>query len=155
MSKSPLFGLKLKLQLRVSIVLCAAWLLLYNVDAMPASASTFVGGTNVFTQVNPRTFCANAHPKCCPTAPGEVYVNYRNNLNVSVLGIVFWVVHNSIGQTVGIGAATMQLSPGANATGELVIYELAPGTYDSVVFATATSGVAISNSTSLAFTMSQ
>jgi len=49
----------------------------------------------------------------------------------------------------------MQLSPGANATGELVIYELAPGTYDSVVFATATSGVAISNSTSLAFTMSQ
>jgi len=81
------------------------------------------------------------------------YANYRNNLNVSVLGIVLWVVHNSIGQTVGIGAGTIELSPGANATAELIIYELAPGTYDSVVFAIATSGVAISNSTSLAFTL--
>jgi hypothetical protein len=142
--RSPLF-----------MAFCAAWLLLYNAAAMSASASTFVGGTGSFTLVSPPAFCTNVHPTGCPTAPGTAYANYRNNLNTSVLAIVLWIVHNGVGQTVGIGAATIQLSPGANATAEIIIYELAPGTYTSVVFAIATSGVAVSNATSLAFTMSQ
>jgi hypothetical protein len=82
-----------------------------------------------------------------------IYANYRNNLNQSVLGFVIWVVHNGIGQTVGYGAATIQPGPGANVTAVPIIYNLAPGTYDSSVFVIASSGVAISNSTSLAFTV--
>jgi hypothetical protein len=144
----------MKLQLRISIIFCAAWLLLYNVDWMSASASTFVGGTNAFTLVNPPVYCVNEHPNGCFMATG-VYVDYRNSLNVTVVGFAFWVVHNGIGQTVGFGVATIQLDAGANETAYLLIYGLVPGTYNSTIFATAPSGVAISNSTSLAFTLSQ
>jgi hypothetical protein len=82
-----------------------------------------------------------------------IYADYKNNLNSSVLGIVVWVVHNGIGQTVGYGAATIQPDPGANSTALPIIYNLAPGTYNSTLFVIASSGVAISNSTSVAFTL--
>ena len=82
------------------------------------------------------------------------FANYRNNLNASVLAIVLWVVHNNIGQTVGFGAATIDLAPGANATANPTIYSLPSGTFNSTIFAISTSGVAVSNSTSLGFTLS-
>jgi len=50
-----------------------------------------------------------------------------------------------------MGAATIQPGPGANVTAIPIIYNLAPGTYNSSVFVIASSGVAISNSTSLVF----
>lgn len=137
----------------MTVILCLACLLLSNTGAMSVSASTFIGGTTVFTLVDPPMFCANEHPNGCFQTPGMVYVNYRNNLNLSVLGIVFWVIHNSLGQTVGFGTATLQLAPGANETGYPAVYGLASGMYSSAVFAIATSGVAISNSTALAFNL--
>jgi len=82
-----------------------------------------------------------------------IYANFRNNLDSNVTGIVLWVVHNEVGQTVGIGSTTLQLSAGANATANPIIYNLAPGTYNSTVFAIASNGVEISTSTVLLFTL--
>jgi hypothetical protein len=144
----------MKPRLWVLIIFCAAWLFLYNVDAMSASASAFIGGTNVLTLAGPPLYCTNEHPDGCFTTTGNVYVYYRDNLNVTVTGFVYWVVHNGIGQTVAVGEATVLLEPGVNDTANVIIFGLVPGTsYNSAIFVTAPGGVAISNSTSLAFTI--
>jgi hypothetical protein len=139
---------------RVYAVVVVAWLFLFCLGAMSASASTFVGGTTALTLVNPPTYCANARPNGCFETPGMAYVNYRNNLNSSVLAIVLWVIHNNVGQTVGFGAATVSLAPGANATAYPIVFGLAPGAYSSMIFAISSSGVAISSAATLVFSLS-
>jgi len=115
--------------------------------------STCVGGPENWSLASPPIYCVDAHPNGCFVTPGMIYANFRNNLDSNVTGIVLWVVHNEVGQTVGIGSTTLQLSAGANATANPIIYNLAPGTYNSTVFAIASNGVEISTSTVLLFTL--
>jgi len=82
-----------------------------------------------------------------------IYANFRNNLDSNVTGIVLWVVHNEVGQTVGIGSTTLQLSTCGHAAADPIIYNLGPRTYNSSVIAIASNGVEISTSTVLLFTL--
>ena len=84
-------------------------------------------------------------------------MTYTNNVNSSVTGNVYLVARNGIGQTVYIVRCLLKLT--ANATGSCadLVYGLPylpiPITYSAQIFAVALSGVAISNSTSVMFTI--
>ncbi len=129
-----------------------AFLLFPNLLFTQTSGSTFIGGTNVFVLTAPPSFCQNDNSGCFVTN-GMLYVNYRNNLNTTVTGIVFMVLHNLKGQTLGFGAATLILAAGANGTAYPMMYNLPPGTYDASVFAVTPSGIAISASAPIVFTI--
>jgi hypothetical protein len=117
------------------------------ISSMPVSASSFVPTTDDWTPVKPAYYCGG---NC---SPGDwVVTNYRNNLDVNVSGIVFWVVHNNLGQTVKIGSGTVGISAGSNKTAYAVAFGLPPDSYNSTVFATDFSGVAISRAESFVFT---
>jgi hypothetical protein len=123
----------------------------------PAIASFPVGGISEWTLVAPPVYSPNS-----VNIAGATVVNYRNNLNTSVVGIVFAVSHNGIDQTVTIGSATLAVGANLNATAYPEILnpdpaastrDLPPGTYVVTVFAVALNGVAISNSTSVVVTV--
>ena len=95
-----------------------------------------------------------------PTSP-PVYVKlgayssfqvaYFSAMNSEVTGIIFVVVHNYLNQTVEISTSTLQLAPTAYGTANPVIFGLASGVYSATFFATQTSGVAISPTTTEPF----
>jgi hypothetical protein len=105
-----------------------------------------VGGTDVLTPVRPTSLC----PADCTPDVGVAY-DYRNNLDVNLTGIVWWVIHNSLGQTVAFGTSFVSIPAGSNLTG-YVVCPLPLGSYNSTVFATTTGGVAISSSAFVVFT---
>lgn len=76
---------------------------------------------------------------------------FQNNLDVGVLGIVIMVVHNNLGQTVFYSTATLNLTRGFSGTAYNVEIGLPPSKYQATIFAVSTSGVAISNSTTVSF----
>jgi hypothetical protein len=78
---------------------------------------------------------------------------FSNAATSSVTGIVYAVVHNSIGQTVYYTTATISPSASGTATAFLVLAGLPAGTYTVQVFATDTSGNAISVSTTTSVTL--
>lgn len=80
-------------------------------------------------------------------------ITYVNGFSTNMTGIVFMVVHNSLGQTVEISTGGLSLAAGANGTAYTVTNGLAPGQYAATFFATATSGYAISSSTNGSFTV--
>lgn len=84
----------------------------------------------------------------------SVQVTYNNGIGGNVTGIVFAVVHNSLGQTVEISTATLQLQAGANGTAYPVLFGLPSGQYSTTIFAIESSGIAISTTTTLTFTQS-
>lgn len=73
---------------------------------------------------------------------------YHNGFNSSVDGTVYIVLHNQLGQTIGIDPTTTTVPPGGNATLNPGVFGLLPpGNYSAYVFATNGAGVAISNET--------
>ena len=82
-----------------------------------------------------------------------ITISYTNLCSGNVLGIVFAVVHNMLGQTVEISTGTLQLAAGANGTAFAVVFGLPDGEYSGTLFATSTSGVALSTTTTVAFTV--
>jgi len=117
--------------------LIAAALILLPVVVMPATASTFVGGTNAWTLVAlPSTVTLRGSP--------TTEADFLNDLNATTLGIVLLVVHNSGGQTVYITAGTVSIQAGTNSTAYLTIFGLSSGTYSASVFVMLPSGTAIS-----------
>lgn len=109
-----------------------------------AEAETFVGGTADWTFVSrPTVSVLGISPAAATT--------FTNHLDVSVLGIVIMVIHNSAGQTVYYSTATLNITRGFSGTAYTVEAGLPPGIYNATIFAFSTSGVAISSSTTIPF----
>jgi hypothetical protein len=92
-----------------------------------------------------------------PDNQGPNYVfamTYANSANISLLGIVFLVVHNSLGQTLEISTGSVVLAAGANGTAFPVVFGLAPGTYQGTYFVISPAGTAMSSTSTLNFTVS-
>jgi hypothetical protein len=109
-------------------------------------ATGFIGGTDVLTPVRHVSFC----PADCTPNVGVVY-DYQNNLDVNVTGIVWWVIHNGLGQTVQWSTSMVYIPAGSNVTG-YVVAPLPLGNYNSTVFVTTIGGIAISGLATLSFT---
>jgi hypothetical protein len=82
-----------------------------------------------------------------------VEATYTNNLNFTVTGISFLMIHNGVGQTIAYSTATLIPPGGGNATAYNVVFGLPPGTYHATVFVTSVSWVALSGSSSFTFTL--
>jgi hypothetical protein len=80
-------------------------------------------------------------------------LTYLNTSNTTVIGVVFMVIHNDLGQTVEVSTATLQLAAGANGTAYLTRFGLASGAYSGTFFVVEPSGVAISTTTTETFTV--
>jgi hypothetical protein len=92
-----------------------------------------------------------------PDDQGPNYVfamTYANSANISLLGIVFLVVHNSLGQTLEISTGSVVLAAGANGTAFPVVFGLAPGMYNGTYFVISAAGTAMSSASTLNFTVS-
>ena len=126
-------------------VISLAVLVVPNVVA-PAAASPFTGGTDAWTIIGQPSIVQLSGS---PTGK----VNYQSNLNVTVLGVVFLVVHNSLGQTVYISTATASINAGKNSTAFAVIFGVPSGAYSATFFATLASGTAMSVPTSIPLTL--
>ncbi len=91
-----------------------------------------------------------------PTTIGPnkaIQTSFTNTSNSPVTAIVYAVVHNALGQTVAYSTATITANPGASATAYNILFGLAPGTYSVTIFATSTSGTAISTSSTVSVTI--
>lgn len=111
-----------------------------------AAASPFTGGTSAWTIIGQPSIVQLSGS---PTGK----TNYQNNLNVTELGIVFMVIHNSVGQTVYITTATASIASGANSTTYDVVYGVPSGSYTATFFAMLPSGTAMSTPTSVQITI--
>jgi hypothetical protein len=129
---------------RFAISALAIALLLVSSGAEVAMGDAQVGGTANWTIVGAPTFTRIG---ISPT----LETTFQNNLDVAVLGIVIMVVHNNLGQTVFYSTATLNLTRGFSGTAYNVEFGLSPGIYKATIFAFSTSGVAISNSTTVSF----
>jgi hypothetical protein len=125
------------------IAVAFALLVPVQVEAGQAPATTcsipcWIGaGTPLYAQVGPYD---------------AIWIGYTNLSNGNVTGIVFAVIHNSLGQTVDISTGTLQLPAGANGTAFAVVFGLPDGEYSGTLFATSISGTALSTTTTIAFT---
>ncbi len=117
-------------------------MLLASSGAHVAVADTQIGGTANWTTVGVPIFTKIGISPVVETT-------FHNNLNVGVLGIVIMVVHNNQSQTVFYSTATLNLTRGFSGTAYNVELGLPPGRYQATIFAISTSGVGISNSTTL------
>jgi hypothetical protein len=83
-----------------------------------------------------------------------VTITYTNNGNTTITGIVYAVVHNSLGQTVQYTTGTITPAAGASAEAFLALAGLPTGTYTVTVFVITTSGTAISTTSTVSVTFS-
>jgi hypothetical protein len=134
-------------RLGASALIAVAFVVLIPVQIQAAQASTSLNcegppwasiGNPLYTQVGPYDVIA---------------ISYTNLCSGSVLGVVFAVVHNMLGQTVEISTGTLQLAAGANGTAFAVVFGLPDGEYSGTLFAVSASGVALSTTTTVAFTV--
>jgi large repetitive protein len=83
-----------------------------------------------------------------------VVTSFTNTSNGPVTAIVYAVVHNAAGQTVAYSTATLNaVAAGGSQAAYNVLFGLAPGTYSVTIFATSTSGTAISTSSPVSVTV--
>jgi len=82
-----------------------------------------------------------------------IQTTFTNNSNAPATAIVYAVVHNALGQTVSYTTATITMNAGGSATAYDVLFGLAPGTYSVTIFATSTSGTAISGTSTVSVTI--
>lgn len=122
----------------ISSGLLIASLVLLTGLTVPASAAPLVGGTGNWTQTD--------SPVVATVASQEtIQVTFQNNLNVTVLGLVVVVVHNSQGQTIFLsGSTALNIPASQSLTAYAVIFGIAHGSYDTTIFAMTPNGVAIS-----------
>ena len=105
----------------------------------------FVGDTTDFTLTQTPSMVAIANP--------AFDLHYANDLNFTVVGIVWLVVHNASGQTVSCSTSTLSLGGGVSGNAYNTILGLPPGKYSGAVFVTSVSSVAISSPVSSNFTV--
>jgi len=116
---------------------------------------TFTVSSTSTTTCN-TTACMTASGSPTVTQIGQnkaVQTSFTNTSNAPVTAIVYAVVHNAAGQTVAYSTATITANAGASATAYDVLFGLAPGTYTVTVFATSTSGTAISGTSTVTVTV--
>jgi len=106
----------------------------------PVSAGTPILNTSSFTVLGTPSV---ANIGCCPTGQSV----WKDNLNVTALGLVILVLHASNGQTMYVTAATINPAAGGNATAYDAIFGVPSGTYSATWFVMASSGVAMSTAT--------
>jgi len=82
-----------------------------------------------------------------------IEVNYSNFASIYNMGIVFMVVHNSQGQNVEWSTCTIGIAQGGIGTAELVAFGLESGTYSATLFVVYPSGIAMSPSTTVTFSV--
>jgi len=82
-----------------------------------------------------------------------ISATFTNNSNAPQTVIIFAVVHNAIGQTVYYTTATISPAAGASATGQLVLFGQASGTYSVTIFAASTGGIALSTASTVSVTV--
>lgn len=118
-----------------------------------------------FLVVSLQTTAAASNPACisqCWTETGapvfaaldsysSFEILYVNDFNVTMAGIVFMVIHDSLGQTVEISTSFLQLEPDANGTAYPIAWGLASGLYAATFFVVSSSGYAISVTSTAAF----
>ncbi len=127
----------------VPVGIIISFLVLLLLPSVPAHASPIATGTDTVTMLNPPTYIA-----CCDAWQ----LNYKNNLDSAVEGIVFAVVHNRAGQTVFYQTATIRPGPGQNVTTYFALYQgLSGGSYNASFFVITPSGVAVSSTTTMCF----
>jgi len=137
----------------------------YVVQLQRLSPTTLLGVLNVApTLVVVGSTVKDCNTTSCFTVSGAITkdtkgsltgldATFTNAATTSVTGIVYAVVHNSIGQTVYYTTATITPPASGTATAFLVLSGLPAGTYSVSVFATDTSGNAISVSTTTSVTL--
>ncbi len=83
-------------------------------------------------------------------------MSYRSNMNSSLFGAMFAVVHNGLGQTISFSGPALYAAPYSNGTAYPTLLvetpsgypaPLSPGDYNVSIFAITMSGVAVSNVT--------
>jgi len=82
-----------------------------------------------------------------------ITATFSNNSNAPQTAYIYGVVHNALGQTVAYTTATVSPNAGASASGQLVLFGLAPGSYSVTLFAVSTSGVALSTTSTVSVTV--
>jgi hypothetical protein len=115
-----------------------------------------VSGTGTGTGVCNTTSCMAPGSVTSTNLPvGKAVVSpFTNTSNAPQTVIVYAVVHNAAGQTVSYSTGTLNNVPaGGSATSYEVLFGLAPGTYSVTVFATSTSGTAISTTSTVSVTV--
>jgi hypothetical protein len=116
---------------------------------------TFLVSSTSITTCN-TTNCLTAGSSTQTTIGPNKYVqtSFTNTSNAPVTAIVFAVIHNAQGQTVAYSTATLtNVAAGGSATAYNALFGLPPGTYSVTVFATSTSGTAISGQTTVSVTI--
>ena len=131
-----------RLQMRLIAASLALGVLIVLGAGLPAQAQTTVGGTGTWTMVGQPVFSKVGIQE-------GLEVIYHNNLDVPTQGLIIMVVHNSLGQMLGYGTATLSLNASATAVSPnlLIAFGVSGGNYSASVFAFTFSGVAISNTT--------
>jgi hypothetical protein len=112
--------------------------------------------TSTSTSTCATTNCLTAGSSTITTIGPNKYVqtSFTNTSNAPVTAIVFAVIHNAQGQTVSYSTATLtNVAAGGSATAYNALFGLPPGTYSVTVFATSTSGTAISGQTTVSVTI--
>jgi len=135
----------------------------YNVELQPVGGVTqalaspptlSIGSVNTSSCNTTTCLVANGSPAITTIGANKaVETSFTNNSNAPVTAIVYAVVHNALGQTVSYSTATITANAGASASGYDVLFGLAPGTYSVTIFATSTSGTAISTSSTVSVTI--
>jgi len=127
-----------------------------NTNAALATPPTLTVSSVSTTSCNTTTcLVANGSPSQTTVGANKaVQTSFTNNSNSPVTAIVYAVVHNAAGQTVAYSTATIgPVAAGGSATAFDVLFGLAPGTYSVTVFATSTSGTAISTTSTVTVTI--
>jgi len=117
--------------------------------------SLTVGGTSG-TCTNEGTSCMGLSGTPAVTTSGGnkvITATFSNNSNAPQTAYIYGVVHNALGQTVAYTTATVSPNAGASASGQLVLFGLAPGSYSVTLFAVSTSGVALSTTSTVSVTV--
>jgi len=120
-----------------------------------ASPPTVTVGSVSSTSCNTTT-CMTVSGTPAQTTQGAytgVTSTFTNNSNAPVTAFVYAVVHNALGQTVDISTATVTASAGGSATAFNALFGLPPGTYSVTIFATSSSGTAISGTSTATVTI--
>jgi hypothetical protein len=132
--------------MRFSVPLALAIVLVASLG-VPTYAAPVIGGYGTLTLIGSPTptTCQGQH---C------YQITFKNNLAAAIVpAVVFFVVHNSAGQTVFMSAATVNFDPSATSSAFPLIYGLGSGTYNATFFATNSGGVGISAPVTLSFTI--
>lgn len=82
-----------------------------------------------------------------------VQINYTNTYSQSLSAFVWVVVHNAAGQTVGIFVGSAIMNSGAALAVFVPTFNLPAGSYAATVFATTTSSVAISQTSTVSLSL--